>query len=116
MYFSCKHDSEKTNIDWKTTRFVSSTVLIQARKAEHTPTLTVQDFIQANIGASDFARHISISQLKKAKVVKWLFESLIKRPFVKIAAGSFSTTTMLTTRMASALMNLKPKTPEARLD
>ena len=104
LYQCCRGET----LDWDHVVFVSTTVLVQARSKQE-PDVVVREFVEMNIGASDFARHISLSQKKKGESMAWLFKTLIKRPFVEMAAASVSTVNKLTMQQASAFMDFHPR-------
>ena len=115
LYSVAKNAFAQEPVAWHSVQFVSTTVLVQARDTGRPAHEVWRDFVETNIGASDFARHITLNKKRKGEVVKWLFRSLIKRPHVQISRASFSTTKKLTDTLARELLTFNSKTAQEKL-
>ena len=96
-------------------KYINSTVFFWAVDSEQKKEDMIEDYLMANIGASDFARHISVSKASKGEHVKQLFKSLLKRPLVTIEASCFETSKSLKFNMVDALMKMHAKTDAERI-
>ena len=76
----------------------------------------MEEFMRANIGASDFARHITISHRKKGELATKLFQCLLKRPFVEISADCFETVQKLRYKSLQSFMKAVPLTQGQTFD